>query len=81
MNYKNGLVIVAGPTSSGKSTTLAALLDEMNRKSSRHIISIEDPIEVLHIPKQSLVNQREVGRTRARSPPRFARRFVKIRTC
>ncbi len=60
-NFKNGLVLVAGPTASGKSTTLAALLDEMNRKSSRHIVSIEDPIEVLHPAKLSLVNQREVG--------------------
>lgn len=60
-NYRNGLVLIAGATSSGKSTTLAALLDAINRKSSRHIISIEDPIEVLHTPKLSLVNQREVG--------------------
>lgn len=60
-NFKNGLVLIAGPTASGKSTTLAAILDAINRKSSRHIISIEDPIEVLHTPKLSLVNQREVG--------------------
>jgi twitching motility protein PilT len=60
-NFKNGLVIVAGPTASGKSTTLAALLDAMNRRARQHIVSIEDPIEVLHAPKQSLVNQREVG--------------------
>jgi twitching motility protein PilT len=60
-NFKNGLVLVAGPTASGKSTTLAAILDAINRKSSRHIVSIEDPIEVLHAPKLSLVNQREVG--------------------
>src|SRR5437660_6696416 len=60
-NLKNGLVLVGGPTGSGKSTTLAALLDYINRTSSRHIISLEDPIEVIHARKQSLVNQREVG--------------------
>src|SRR5438874_185456 len=60
-NLKNGLVLVGGPTGSGKSTTLAALIDYINRTSSRHIISLEDPIEVIHKRKQSLVNQREVG--------------------
>jgi twitching motility protein PilT len=60
-NFKNGLVLIAGPTNAGKSTTLAALLDAMNRTSALHIVSIEDPIEVQHTPKVSLVNQREVG--------------------
>src|SRR6267142_2619435 len=60
-DLKNGLVLVGGPTGSGKSTTLAALIDYINRTSARHIISLEDPIEVLHPRKQSLVNQREVG--------------------
>jgi len=60
-SLKNGLVLVGGPTGSGKSTTLAALIDYINRTSSRHIISLEDPIEVIHKRKQSLVNQREVG--------------------
>src|SRR3989440_1317653 len=60
-NLKNGLVLVGGPTGSGKSTTLAGLIDYINRTSSRHIISLEDPIEVIHKRKQSLVNQREVG--------------------
>lgn len=60
-DLKNGLVLVGGPTGSGKSTTLAALIDYINRTSSRHIISLEDPIEVIHRRKQSLVNQREVG--------------------
>jgi twitching motility protein PilT len=60
-DLKNGLVLVGGPTGSGKSTTLAALVDYINRTSSRHIISLEDPIEVIHKRKQSLVNQREVG--------------------
>jgi twitching motility protein PilT len=60
-DLKNGLVLVGGPTGSGKSTTLAALIDYINRTSSRHIISLEDPIEVIHHRKNSLVNQREVG--------------------
>jgi len=60
-DLKNGLVLVGGPTGSGKSTTLAALIDYINRKRSVHIISLEDPIEVVHQRKESLVNQREVG--------------------
>ncbi len=60
-DLKNGLVLVGGPTGSGKSTTLGALIDYINRTASRHIISLEDPIEVLHRRKKSLVNQREVG--------------------
>ncbi len=56
-----GLVLVGGPTGSGKSTTLAALIDYINRNSKRHVISLEDPIEVVHHSKQGLVNQREVG--------------------
>jgi twitching motility protein PilT len=58
---KNGLVVIAGPARSGKSTTLAALLDHMNRTKSVHIVSIEDPIEVAHGQHVALVNQREVG--------------------
>ena len=60
-NFKDGLVLVGGPTGSGKSTTLAALVDAINRGSSSHILSIEDPVEVVHANKKSLVNQREVG--------------------
>jgi len=60
-DYNDGLVLVGGPTGSGKSTTLAALIDAINRKSSHHILSIEDPIEVVHANKKSLVNQREIG--------------------
>jgi twitching motility protein PilT len=56
-----GLVLVTGPTGSGKTTTLAALLDLANRTRAAHIITIEDPIEFLHPHKLSLVNQREVG--------------------
>jgi twitching motility protein PilT len=58
---QSGLVLVGGPTGAGKSTTLAALIDYINRTSKRHIISLEDPIEVVHERKQSLVNQRELG--------------------
>jgi twitching motility protein PilT len=60
-DFKNGLVLVGGPTGSGKSTTLAALIDYINRKDSRHIVTLEDPIEVVHTRKESLINQREVG--------------------
>src|SRR5215210_264590 len=56
-----GLVLVTGPTGSGKSTTLAALIDEINRTRADHIITIEDPIEFLHRHKQCVVNQREIG--------------------
>jgi len=56
-----GLVLVTGPTGSGKSTTLASLIDEINRTRTDHIITIEDPIEFLHTHKRCLVNQREVG--------------------
>ncbi|MCK5235731.1 MAG: type IV pilus twitching motility protein PilT [Deltaproteobacteria bacterium] len=56
-----GLVLVTGPTGSGKSTTLAAVIDKINTERAEHIITIEDPIEYLHHSKMSLVNQREVG--------------------
>ena len=56
-----GLVLVTGPTGSGKSTTLAALVDLVNRTRADHIVTVEDPIEFLHTNKKSLVNQREVG--------------------
>jgi twitching motility protein PilT len=56
-----GLVLVTGPTGSGKSTTLAALIDLVNATRSDHIVTVEDPIEFLHGNKRSLVNQREVG--------------------
>jgi twitching motility protein PilT len=56
-----GLVLVTGPTGSGKSTTLAAIIDLINQTRQRHIITIEDPIEYRHTNKQSLVEQREVG--------------------
>ena len=56
-----GLVLVTGPTGSGKSTTLASLIDEINQTRSCHIMTVEDPIEFLHTSKHSMVNQREVG--------------------
>jgi twitching motility protein PilT len=61
-----GLVLVTGPTGSGKSTTLAAIVDEINNTRSDHILTIEDPIEFLHSHKNCIVNQREIG-TDARS--------------
>src|SRR6266545_1114876 len=56
-----GLVLVGGPTGSGKSTTLAAIVEEINRREARHIITIEDPIEYEHAHKQSIVEQVEIG--------------------
>jgi twitching motility protein PilT len=56
-----GLVLIGGPTGSGKSTTLAALVEEINRRDARHIITIEDPIEYEHTHKQSIVEQVEIG--------------------
>jgi twitching motility protein PilT len=56
-----GLILVTGPTGSGKSTTLAAMINSINMERSEHIITIEDPIEYLHHHKRSVVNQREVG--------------------
>src|SRR5881398_2235577 len=56
-----GLILVTGPTGSGKSTTLAALIDRINHDRSEHILTIEDPIEFLHWHRRCIVNQREVG--------------------
>ena len=58
---RNGIVLVTGPTGSGKSTTLAAIIDKMNQERAIHIITIEDPIEYLHTHKKAIINQREVG--------------------
>ncbi len=59
--YPRGLVLVTGPTGSGKSTTLAAVIDEINRNRSEHILTVEDPIEFVHRHKRCIVNQREIG--------------------
>ena len=58
---RRGLILMVGATGSGKSTTLAAMINHRNEKTSSHIITIEDPIEFLHPNKQSIVNQREIG--------------------
>ncbi len=57
-----GLILVTGPTGSGKSTTLAAIVNYINAESAKHILTVEDPVEFVHKSKKSLVNQREVGR-------------------
>ena len=61
INVGSGLILVGGPTGSGKSTTLAAIIGHINQNRAEHIITIEDPIEILHPRQQSLINQREVG--------------------
>ncbi|KKQ69861.1 MAG: twitching motility protein PilT, twitching motility protein PilT [Candidatus Peregrinibacteria bacterium GW2011_GWC2_39_14] len=61
LNYKNGLVIVTGPAGSGKSTTMAAVINEFNEKHSKHILTVEDPIEFIFENKKSIIDQREIG--------------------
>lgn len=56
-----GLILVTGPTGSGKSTTLAAMIDSINKTRAEHIMTIEDPVEFVHVSQKSLINQREVG--------------------
>jgi twitching motility protein PilT len=58
---EKGLVLVTGPTGSGKSTTLAAMIDHLNETMAGHILTLEDPIEFVHRPRRSLINQREIG--------------------
>ena len=58
---KQGFVVVTGPTGSGKSTTVASVLDEINSTRSEHIVSIEDPVEFIHVNKKSIISQRELG--------------------
>ena len=56
-----GFVLITGPTGSGKSTTLASMIDVINENREEHILTIEDPIEFLHAHKKCIVNQREIG--------------------
>ena len=60
-SFRKGLVLLTGPTGSGKSTTLAAMVDYINRHRAEHILTIEDPIEFVHVPQKCIINQREVG--------------------
>ena len=60
--HDHGLVLVVGPTGSGKSTTLAAMVDYINHHSAKHVLTIEDPVEFIYTPNRCLVTQREVGR-------------------
>lgn len=61
VSSKNGLILVTGPTGSGKSTTLAAMINEINETKDSHIITVEDPLEFVHQDKRSIVTQREIG--------------------
>jgi twitching motility protein PilT len=63
--YHQGVIVISGPTSSGKSTTLAALVNLVNETKAVHVITLEDPIEIVHPPKLALINQRQVGRDTA----------------
>ena len=62
VNKKRGLILVTGPTGSGKSTTLAAMINEINNTRQAHIITLEDPIEYLHKHNKCIINQREIGK-------------------
>ncbi|MBW4495890.1 MAG: type IV pilus twitching motility protein PilT [Oscillatoria princeps RMCB-10] len=61
-HYHKGLLLVTGPTGSGKSTTMAAMIDYMNKEFAKHIITIEDPVEFVHVSRKALIKHREVGR-------------------
>lgn len=62
INISEGLILVTGPAGSGKTTTLASMINEINRSRNSHIITLEDPIEYIHIHNKSIINQREIGR-------------------
>lgn len=61
-HFQNGLILVTGPTGSGKTTSLASIINRINESSSKHIITIEDPIEFIHDDKNSIISQREIGK-------------------
>ena len=61
VQYPSGLVLMTGPTGSGKSTTLAALIEQVNLSAAKHVITLEDPVELQYVSKRSLIHQREVG--------------------
>jgi twitching motility protein PilT len=61
LNHRAGLILVTGPTNSGKSTTLAAMVDHLNEHTRGHILTLEDPLEFIHTPKHCLINQRQIG--------------------
>jgi twitching motility protein PilT len=61
LETRSGLILVTGPTNSGKSTTLAAMVDYLNEKMAHHIITLEDPLEFIHVNKRCLINQRQIG--------------------
>ena len=61
VSLRQGLILVTGPTGTGKSTTLASIINEINHERNVHIVTIEDPIEFVHQPKECLISQREVG--------------------
>ncbi|HEY1596547.1 MAG TPA: ATPase, T2SS/T4P/T4SS family, partial [Thermoleophilaceae bacterium] len=73
---ERGIVLITGSTGSGKTTTLAAMVDQINNERSRHIVTIEDPIEFVHRDNRSLINQREVG-THTESFHRALRRVLR----
>jgi twitching motility protein PilT len=60
MQKTSGIIFVAGPTGSGKSTTLAAMIEEVNMQKQKHIITLEDPIEYIFTPKKSLIEQKQL---------------------
>jgi len=77
----HGLILISGPTGCGKSSTMAALIQEINLTETRHIITVESPIEYTFRSRRAFIRQREVGRTRRVSSRRCTTRCAKTRTC